>query len=492
MPPPAARRPARLLRLRTRWRGSRANSAAETEASAPGSPARLGAGRRRRRQRRGRGRQDDADPRRLPGARGRGAGHLADLHDRPALQRRPAARSPTSTSTGSPASRARTRRCSTTTSTPTPSPSSSGPRWPSRASAGRRVEVRLGHLGGDRRSIEVVSASDPQIAVFRRGCRACSIGTANSNRGGGRRLMKGLKTLAAIVLGIALLASACARHGPGRRLQALRRLRPLRRTRNRRTSARRHARRAPSSTATRATSSTRSASNSRPSKNLCAPKQEAKQGTLYVNKITSNIPGKHKVTWFVEGKRVGSFVFNVQRVAGALSDRSASTRRPRTPPSPPWRDGEVLHESLLGLSEKGSPQHTTALLGEVERAAEAAGGWDAVERLAVGVGPGSFTGLRVGIATARALALSRGLPVRGVGTLDALGARARRARRRPAIASPSSTPGAARSSRPLLGRGRAALGAARLRAPRSSPSGSRRSSGPPCAPARARYDFGRS
>lgn len=46
-------------------------------------------------------------------------------------------------------------------------------------------------------------------------------------------------------------------------------------------------------------------------KNLCAPKQEAKKGTLYVNKITSNIPGKHKVTWFVQGKRVGVFFFFV-------------------------------------------------------------------------------------------------------------------------------------------------------------------------------------
>ena len=45
---------------------------------------------------------------------------------------------------------------------------------------------------------------------------------------------------------------------------------------------------------------------------LCAPKQEAKAGTLYVNKITSNIPGQHKVTWFVEGKRVGLFAFNVK------------------------------------------------------------------------------------------------------------------------------------------------------------------------------------
>jgi tRNA threonylcarbamoyladenosine biosynthesis protein TsaB len=38
----------------------------------------------------------------------------------------------------------------------------------------------------------------------------------------------------------------------------------------------------------------------------------------------------------------------------------------------------------------------------------------------VGLGPGTFTGLRVGIATARGLSVSLGLPVRGVCTLDAL------------------------------------------------------------------------
>lgn len=51
-------------------------------------------------------------------------------------------------------------------------------------------------------------------------------------------------------------------------------------------------------------------------KNLCAPKQEAVRGTLYVNKITSNIPGKHRVTWFVEGKRVGVFDFVVPEPSG--------------------------------------------------------------------------------------------------------------------------------------------------------------------------------
>jgi tRNA threonylcarbamoyladenosine biosynthesis protein TsaB len=84
------------------------------------------------------------------------------------------------------------------------------------------------------------------------------------------------------------------------------------------------------------------------------------------------------------------------------------------------RDGEILHESRLGLSADGSPGHTTRLLEEVERAAEAAGGWDAVEGIAVGLGPGSFTGLRVGLASARALSASTSVPLTGVCTLDAL------------------------------------------------------------------------
>lgn len=46
-------------------------------------------------------------------------------------------------------------------------------------------------------------------------------------------------------------------------------------------------------------------------KHICATKQEATMGTLYVNKITSNIPGEHKITWFVAGKRVGVFIIEV-------------------------------------------------------------------------------------------------------------------------------------------------------------------------------------
>jgi tRNA threonylcarbamoyladenosine biosynthesis protein TsaB len=83
------------------------------------------------------------------------------------------------------------------------------------------------------------------------------------------------------------------------------------------------------------------------------------------------------------------------------------------------RGGEVVGESAVAAADSG-PRHAVALLTEVERLVGEAGGWQRVERIGAGAGPGSYTGLRIGLATARALAQSTGVPVVPIGSLLAL------------------------------------------------------------------------
>jgi tRNA threonylcarbamoyladenosine biosynthesis protein TsaB len=87
----------------------------------------------------------------------------------------------------------------------------------------------------------------------------------------------------------------------------------------------------------------------------------------------------------------------------------------------------VMRSSGEGWEERHDPapgerpEHAAHLLALTESALSAAGvDWPDVELLAVGVGPGGFTGMRIGIATARALAQARGIPLAGVSSLHAL------------------------------------------------------------------------
>ncbi|MDI7864725.1 tRNA (adenosine(37)-N6)-threonylcarbamoyltransferase complex dimerization subunit type 1 TsaB [Rhizobiaceae bacterium n13] len=76
---------------------------------------------------------------------------------------------------------------------------------------------------------------------------------------------------------------------------------------------------------------------------------------------------------------------------------------------------------LAEVTENIGIGHAEKLMGIIDRALAAADvELGAIDRLAVTVGPGSFTGIRVGVAAARGFALSLGIPAVGVTTLQVL------------------------------------------------------------------------
>ncbi len=81
-------------------------------------------------------------------------------------------------------------------------------------------------------------------------------------------------------------------------------------------------------------------------------------------------------------------------------------------------DGERVLARRTEVMARGHQERLAPLVAEVM--AEAGLGFEALDRIGVTVGPGSFTGLRVGLAFAKGLAAALDIPAVGIGTLEAL------------------------------------------------------------------------
>jgi tRNA threonylcarbamoyladenosine biosynthesis protein TsaB len=80
-------------------------------------------------------------------------------------------------------------------------------------------------------------------------------------------------------------------------------------------------------------------------------------------------------------------------------------------------NGEVISDYLLNISAT----HSERLLGAIEFVLkEARCNVENLDGWAISLGPGSFTGLRIGVSTLKGLAFATGKPVAGVSTLDVL------------------------------------------------------------------------
>ena len=88
-------------------------------------------------------------------------------------------------------------------------------------------------------------------------------------------------------------------------------------------------------------------------------------------------------------------------------------------------DGERLRASVNHEPGRALAERIVGYCADVLR--DAGADWSAVTEIAVVVGPGSFAGLRAGVAAARGFGVALGVPVQGITTLEAI-ARAARGR----------------------------------------------------------------